>query len=573
MANLHVVQIRNKFHEYFDGKIDLSDYDNRSEHDREQAFCTRSLAAYAVVLLSGVDYAQAADAVTDQGNDGGIDAIFYDADEKILNVVQSKWSDEGRAQLNQEAMLKFLSGVRKLIAADYDAFLVKTEHGPSIETKVYKKRHEVQRALKDPRARFRLALVYTGTEDIQVHASGDLKAFIQEQNQASELIQVEKITLGQVHGALDQHAVEKIEAEVELFQWGINGAPYESFYGQISGSVIGQLLQRYGSRLFAPNLRVFMGGTSVNQDITTTALTDPEKFWYFNNGITALCESIEKLPYGGASRDFGVFRCAGLSVVNGAQTVGALHRAYKENPAAADKVRVAIRLISLKGCPPEVGDQITRYTNTQNGIGKKDFAALDPNQIRLQRELRIDGIEYAVKSGELVEDQSKGFDFNEGMVALACAHPDLNMAVTAKREVSKLWDDTSKPPYSVLLKDILGPVLWKYVRILRAAESKLVELEALYSGRPSLIVVHGNRMIEHMVFVRLRSLHGKEFYTDMAVDPKAIKDLVEEISSVLIAHMQDPQNGYTESYPGSVFKNREKCWALRNAIEKYWAGL
>lgn len=544
----------------------MSDYEGRPVAQQAQAFCSRSLAAYSIAILTGKGYEVAASCVTDEGNDGGIDAIYFDEDEKILNIVQAKWSDEGRAQINQEAMLKFLSGIRKLISADYDAFLVKKEDGRTLETRVYKKRDEIQRALKDHRAKLRLILSYTGVENIQQHANEDLKRFVEEQNQASELVQVERINLARVHGALDQHAIERISPDIELFQWGLNSAPYEAFYGQISGASVGELFKTFGLRLFAPNLRVFMGNTPVNEDITGTALKESEKFWYFNNGITALCESIEKLPYGGASRDFGVFKCTGLSIVNGAQTVGSLHRAYTEDPASLEKVRVSIRLISLRGCPPEVGDQITRFTNTQNGIGKKDFAALDSKQMELQRELRIDNINYAVKSGETVDDRAKGFDFNEAMVALACAHPDISMAVTAKREVSKLWDDISKPPYTTLVKNVLGPELWKLVRIQRIIDERLTQLEEPLTGRASLILVHGNRLVAHIVFSEIRRSEKDAFRTNLNIDEPKVTALVDLVSNALIDQIQVPENGYTESYPGSLFKNREKCFMLNRLV-------
>lgn len=544
----------------------MSDYDGRPEGHKTQAFCSRALAAYSIAILTKATYDEAALFVTDEPNDGGIDAIYFDEDERILNVAQAKWSDEGKGQIDQEAMLKFLSGVRKLISADYEAFLVKTPDGKTIETKVYKKRDEVQRALKDHRAKFRLVLAYTGAEQLQTHASDDLKRFIEEQNQASEVIQVEFLNLKRIHGALDQHMIDKISPEIELFQWGLNQEPYEAYYGQVSGTSIGKLFKDHGVRLFSPNLRVFMGGTSVNQDISTTAQLDPKSFWYFNNGITALCESIEKLPYGGGSREFGVFKCTGLAIVNGAQTVGSLHRAFTDNETAADHVRVSIRLISLKDCPPGVGELITRYTNTQNGIGKKDFAALDQKQTEWQRELKIDGITYAVKSGEIVEDPQRGFDFNEAMVALACAHPDINMAVTAKREVSRLWDDTKKAPYTSLVSHVLGPELWKLVQIQRIIDNKLTSLESKLSGRPALIAVHGNRLISHIVFFILKQNEGAAFRTCLNVDTDLVTEVVDLVTTKLTTHMQNETNGYTDSYPGSLFKNREKCLALNNAV-------
>lgn len=568
MANLHVTQIKNKFQEYFSENIDISDVSNRDMEYQDNILCTRSLSAYAISIVARADYDTAAKSVTDEPNDGGIDAIFFDQDEKILNIVQSKWSNDGKAQINQEAMLKFLSGVGKLIAADYDKFLVRKADDTTYETKVYKKREEVQSALKDPRAKFRLVFAYTGVEPIQSHAMGDLNAFIDEQNQASEVIKVEYLDLTKIHKALDQHLIQDISPTVEIFEWGRKQEPYDSYFGQISGSQIASLFNEYGVHLFSPNLRVFMGNTPVNEDIINTAITSPSNFWYFNNGITALCESIEKLPYGGQGREFGIFKCNGLAIVNGAQTVGSLFQAFQSNSEAVEKTRVTIRLISLQNCPPGEGDLITKYTNTQNGIGKKDFAALDKRQIELQRVLRIDNISYAVKSGESITDLHNGFDFNEGMVALACAHPDLGMAVTAKREVSKLWDDITKPPYLTLVNSILGPELWKLVKIQRVIDKTIYDMEASLSGRPSLILIHGNRLIAHLVFSLLRREEGASFKNTLTFSTETVEEHTKTISKKLIRVMQDPNVGYADSYPGSLFKNRTKCQNLINDLNQ-----
>lgn len=568
MANLHVTQIKNKLKEYFSDCVDVSDVSERAEDYKENIFCTRSLSAYAISMVARADYNTAAQAVTDEPNDGGIDAIYFDQDEKILNVVQAKWSNDGKAQINQEAMLKFLSGVRKLIAADYEKFLVKKDGVIVQETKVYKKRHEVQSALKDSRAKFRLIFIYTGIESIQSHAMGDLNSFVSEQNQASEVIKVEYLDLTKIHKALDQHLIKDISPTIEIIEWGRKQEPYESFFGQISGSQIATLFDEYGVHLFSPNLRVFMGNTPVNEDIKDTAINSPSHFWYFNNGITALCESIEKLPYGGQGREFGIFKCNGLAIVNGAQTVGSLHQAFLSNKDAVEKIKVTIRLISLEHCPPSEGDLITKYTNTQNGIGKKDFVALDPKQIELQRELKIDNISYAVKSGETITDINNGFDFNEGMVALACAHQDMGMAITAKREVSKLWDDIKKPPYTTLINGILGPELWKLVKIQRVIDKKIHDIEIGLNGRPSLILIHGNRLVSHLVFSSLRKSEGKAFKTNLYFSDEVVTTRTELISTQLIDIMQNPDIGYADSYPGSLFKNRTKCQTLIDELNK-----
>src|SRR5262249_31933179 len=139
-----------------------------------------------------------------------------------------------------------------------------------------------------------------------------------------------------------------------------------------------------------------------------------ERFWYFNNGITVLCGSIKKKPVGGNSRDSGYFECSDVSIVNGAQTVGAIHQANSTHPESVAKASVLVRFISLEDCPDGFGAEVTRATNTQNRIERRDFVALDSEQERLRTELQLEKIQYAYKSGEGVADPTKGFELTEG---------------------------------------------------------------------------------------------------------------------------------------------------------------
>lgn len=82
--------------------------------------------------------------------------------------------------------------------------------------------------------------------------------------------------------------------------------------------------QKFNLNLFSPNIRSFLGQTEINQSIRTTIQEEPEKFWYYNNGITVLAHDINKKPLGGNSKESGIFECKGIKVVNGAQTVGSL---------------------------------------------------------------------------------------------------------------------------------------------------------------------------------------------------------------------------------------------------------
>lgn len=180
----------------------------------------------------------------------------------------------------------------------------------------------------------------------------------------------------------------------------------------------------------------------MNESIARTLLANPDRFWYFNNGITVLCESLRKKPLGGPNNETGTFECRGASVVNGAQTVGTIVDVSRSNPETFGNGRVLVRLVSLENCPPGFGDDLTRAMNTQNRIEKRDFAALDPNQKRLKTELFLEyQKEYAYQTGEQAPSGDSGCTLDEAAIALACAKEDVTLAVQAKREVGMLYED------------------------------------------------------------------------------------------------------------------------------------
>jgi hypothetical protein len=139
--------------------------------------------------------------------------------------------------------------------------------------------------------------------------------------------------------------------------------------------------------------------SDVNEGIAETADKEPSSFWYFNNGVTAICDSFAKKPFGGNQTDSGVFDIQKISVINGAQTIGSLAKA-KSSGVNIEDVFVHVRIISLQGTPEGFASSVTRSNNTQNDLNASDFVAFDLNQERLRREAVQLGITYAFRRGE-----------------------------------------------------------------------------------------------------------------------------------------------------------------------------
>ena len=199
--------------------------------------------------------------------------------------------------------------------------------------------------------------------------------------------------------------------------------------------------KRWGKRLFAANVRDFLGApdakTDINSEIKRTVTNAPRNFWAFNNGITALTRKI--MP----SRE-GEVIIKGISVVNGAQTTGALGGMPEKNlfctadPASA---RVLLRVIEIfddsKKDDPLIKN-ITRYNNTQNRLYPEDMRSKDRVQVALHKDFKAAGVTYAHRRGERRQRADATIQSNVVARLLCAFHGDPE---TALRSYRRIFDD------------------------------------------------------------------------------------------------------------------------------------
>jgi hypothetical protein len=480
MSKLHVKQIEGYLSRTAKTAVNMSDYAHHSSAGQvHKAFLTRGLAALAVSHLAEIPLQELGPYITDGSGDGGIDLIYFDAKERTLYLVQTKWHEDGHGSVQLGEALKFIAGVRKVLDNDLDAL---NDH-------IKARKADIERAVFDANAKFVLVLAHTGQEALSAEVAAAIDEYIDAQNDTSELMFRRILSQSDLHKAVAAGvAGAPISIEVQLTGWGQLREPHFAIYGQVCAADVASWFETHGNRLFTSNLRQFIVSSIVNQDIVATLLQRPSDFWYFNNGITAIASSVAKKPIGGNSTESGIFECTAFSVVNGAQTVGSIHAAAGQDLQAVSKAMVSVRIISVADGSPAFGLEVTRNTNTQNAVEKRDFVALDPQQERIRQELQFEGVEYAYKTGTASVSAARSFDLMEATVALACAHGEVVMAVQAKREIGRLWEDISKAPYTQLFNGgVNGPHIWETVQTLRAVEAAL-QSEAKQPLRPCLSV-------------------------------------------------------------------------------------
>lgn len=281
------------------------------------------------------------------------------------------------------------------------------------------------------------------------------------------------------------------------------------------------------------------------------------------------------------------FRLAGVSIVNGAQTAGAITSAALSGRIGAE-AKLLITVVEI-GSADEMGVRITRARNHQNAVRGIDFAALDPVQERLRRELALVGTTYHYRASE--EARVRGDDactLEEAAVALACTrYPVLSgdevarrksrrqtatnaveLVVTARVSLGRLWEQEGGAYAQLFGGDLSAMHLWRSVLVYRQVDAILAEREraatayherAFYrNSRPFCValVVHRSREL-----VDGHALPG-------AADRVAVSRITDEVSALayVVAESWRVSKGYR-----AFFRSLTDVQLLANTVLERFA--
>lgn len=143
--------------------------------------------------------------------------------------------------------------------------------------------------------------------------------------------------------------------------------------------------EKLRERLFIENVRNFIGDTPVNKDIKGTLNNDTQRIYFpfLNNGLTIMCDTIEKHRV-----KQNEFILTYPRIINGCQTTHILVEKYRENPEIVDNVEVVAKVIATTD--NNLKKQIIFAANNQNSIDK-DLQSL--NQFHEKIETYFSGFE------------------------------------------------------------------------------------------------------------------------------------------------------------------------------------
>lgn len=162
---------------------------------------------------------------------------------------------------------------------------------------------------------------------------------------------------------------------------------FKSYLCIVPGRMVANLYDQYGSSLLEGNVRSFLSTkVAVNKKIRTTILQCPERFFAYNNGISATAMSVqteftEQGQFIVSARDF--------QIINGGQTTASLSSARYKDKANLDSIFVQMKLTVIESPlgdnTTELMRSISRSSNSQSKVSDADFFSTHPFHIQMER--------------------------------------------------------------------------------------------------------------------------------------------------------------------------------------------
>jgi hypothetical protein len=346
-------------------------------------------------------------------DDQGIDAVYIDDEQNIINIFNFKFREKFTAGKQQSIN-------ETLISMKFTNAIVseKTNH---LKGKLKKSATEIIRRLNSKDI-WKIKLFVISNEDLelppnsseiqQLQSIYDLETVPIGLDTISKLMSIrpEPIT-AILH--LDKHSIMpftednlsssksyilKVTAP-ELIRITCDNKSYRSEYNIENSGVLCNVDMDYN--VLFDNVRGLILRSRFNDNISATLRNEPSKFFMYNNGLTITASDI-------VAEDTNLnkkvrLKIVDLQVVNGGQTLRKLHAFNKTSTDNISKYlsncEILVRVFKTTN-NDVVKNKIAEYTNSQNAISNIDLKSLSSEQIQIEQYLDQHQIIYARKLGD-----------------------------------------------------------------------------------------------------------------------------------------------------------------------------
>jgi len=323
--------------------------------------------------------------------------------------------------------------------------------------------------------------------------------------------------------------------------------------------------------VFNENIRVYLRKhTRINKQIYSSVESREEnfKFFFYNNGITAICDS-----YSHPNTDSPIVELKNFQIVNGGQTIHSIYEAYKNGLEENIKnIYLLLRIYEVK--ERAIGQTIARFTNTQNPVRSRDVMSNDAVQVKLQKELRREGWWYERKKYEYRDrgiDNEKKIDAEKlGQVILSFYLEKPGSAKNKKQEIfgnfyNEIFNEDKISTEYVLLPYLLYKETEKDIKKFQQKvkklkrENKLKELEKVLNKDEFLLYAH------YYLLLGLKLLAEKESILLKLENKKKIFQNYQRVKAILRSIIKEKREDPKFSMP-YLFKGDELVKEIKEKI-------
>ena len=411
--------------------------------------------------ILNISLEDALDNITDNGNDYQIDALAIDDKDDALDIhiFQTKlFKPQNAEKLDDKCIGE--NDVRLLSQS-----IEKIMNGESLDHSnkfIENKIEEIRSicATKKIIPYIHIYFVTNGGRNVPENITSEIKRLGRENdNIDSSFINVSQILSTKNNNSY----THKIRSEGSIIEDNKNNI--RSIVVNISLKELMDLFNNSGKdKILEENVRGFLGNVQINKKIQKTA-QDPvegDYFWYYNNGISMICES---LNYNKDTNGNYLITVQNPKIINGGQTTKCLYEVYKDNPDCLNaKAFVLMRIYQTNDT--QLMAKITESTNSQNAVTFKDLNSKNEIQILVQKYFDTKGYFLHIRKDKSIETDKK-LVTNENLVQIYLTlYMDIpHQAKTSKgasfrRYFNQIFSENSE---NIPVKLYIGYKIWEYV--------------------------------------------------------------------------------------------------------------
>ncbi len=372
------------------------------------------------------DMNETRDDITDGAGDKQIDAIIIDDDNSIVRIVQGKFIQNGvvdaeplREVLSSWIQIKDLSRLQNVANG-----------------KLQRKLSELAAALDED---YEISFELITTGKLTESAQDDLETFQKELAKFGENDDFDATIHVIDNDELRRRYEYAIESDNPSINFKLSLSESKFMFHEIAGTPVivaalplKECIKLPGIKdgtLFQKNVRQSLGSSNaVNKGIRNTITGDKRSdFFFFHNGITALCN---KMNLNGE-----MLSLHGLSVVNGCQSLNTI-LSCSETVKKVDDSFILARFYEIP--QRDRADKISIYTNSQSAVKARDLRSNDKRVLAIKKayELKYPSGYFITKRGEAAPaDRNKDHvvelsGFAKNLVAWHSQRPNLSYGET-----------------------------------------------------------------------------------------------------------------------------------------------